>query len=427
MSDYLTARAQTRAMQKAAIASRPAAPQLPAPPQLLALPPPPATRDDMELDSNRGLAPRRSAPATAAGDVSAAGAGVERASKVQRIAGAQSDPADVVTQDARIAVIYDKVGQLDAISAALQQLTASNATLTAEVRAFKAEVQALQAKLALQDKEVKSLKTQVAAQSTEVQQLRKDLDQEVLLRNTQLDDSLHARAAQYAALEEQRAPKVAAVAKQVVLTPHRPRGAPQPDLVRFGEHTLESVAQVLAVQPTQIHSIAKIRARPEGAGADLAADSTSQPWRTGQPCSRIEVHFKHAEQKRVAMLAATRQTIRDSHSIQVQDQLLPVELREKAQLNAAAYEPLKAAGIKFSWRRSRITWWVERPAAEGGDGAWALLSVLEAPEGTSPATVKRAAELAAARALAAPRRSRRPGAAAGASGSAGRPGRAQAA
>ena len=425
MSDYLTARAQTREMRSASRLSRPAAPQLlPPPEQVLALPPAPPSAD-MDLDSGRDLASRRR-PAAATPAI-VASPGDARASKQQRTAAASSAPAAATTQaEEQFRVVYENIGrlsQLDTITQQLQQLTAANTALAKEVREFKEEVKGLQAQLATQGKAIEDLTAALTAQGNDITKLQEDLAAQVQLRDTQLDDSLHARAAQYTALEEQRASQVAAIAKHVVLVPHQPQGAAQPDLVQFGQHTLESVARVLAVQPSQIQSIAKIRARPEGASAGAAADSNSQPWHTGQPCCRIEVHFKQAEQKRVAMLAATRKTVKEAHNIQVQDKLLPVELREKAQLNSAAYDALKGAGITFSWRRSRITWWVGRPAAEGEGGAWALLSVLEAPEGTSSATVVRAAELAAARALAAPqRRTRRSGAAGGPSGSAGNQG-----
>ena len=428
MSDYVTARAQTREMRSASL-SRPAAPQLLLPPeQVLALPAPPSN-EDMELDSTRDLSSRRR-PAAATLAIAAA-PGDARAPKQQRTAAASSAPAAATTQaEEQFRVVYENIGklrQLDTITQQLQQLTATNTALTTEVRAFKTEIQSLQAQLVTQGQAIQDLTAKLTAQDTEITKLREDLAAQVDLRDAQLDDSLHARAVQYAALEEQRASQVAAIAKQVVLTPYRPQGAAQPDLVQFGQHTLESVARALAMQPSHIQSIAKIRARPEGGDAGDAADSHSQLWHTGQPCCRIEVHFKHAEQKRVAMLAATRKSVKDAHNIQVQDKLLPAELREKAQLNSAAYDALKGAGIKVSWRRSRITWWVERPAAEGEGGAWALLSILEAPEGTSSASVVRAAQLAAARALAAPqrRRTRRPGATGGPSASAGSQGHAR--
>ena len=421
MSDYVTALAQSREMRSASL-SRPAAPQLlVGPAQVLALPPPPPVAD-MDLDSSRDPASRRRPAAPA--PTSAATPGDARAPKMQRTAAASSAPAAATTQaEEQFRLVYENIGrlsQLDTITKELQQLTAANTALTAEVRGFKAEIKDLQAQLATQGEAVRDLTAQLTAQGKEIAKLRTDLTTQVQLRDTQLDDSLHARAVQYTALEEQRASKVAAIAKQIVLVPHRPAGAPQPDLLQFGQHTLERVAQILAVQPSQIQSIAKIRPRSDGGDADAAADNHSHLWRAGQPCSRIEVHFKHHEQKRVAMLAATRKTVKQTHNILIQDQLLPAELREKAQLNSAAYDALKGAGIKVSWRRSRITWWVERPAAEGGGGAWALLSILEAPEGTSPASVVRAAELAAARALAAPqRRTRRSGTAGGPSGSTG--------
>lgn len=123
----------------------------------------------------------------------------------------------------------------------------------------------------------------------------------------------------------------------------------------------------------------------------------------------MEVHFHQVEQKRAIMQAHSRKRIRDTHRINIHDKLIPEELREKAQLNAIAYAPLTAAGIAFGWRRSRITWKVRCPGGNPELGTWALLSILEVPQGSSPALVQRAAKLAEQRALAVPtRRPRRP-------------------
>ena len=107
------------------------------------------------------------------------------------------------------------------------------------------------------------------------------------------------------------------------------------------------------------------------------------------------------------MLAMNRRQVQDAHHILVRDHLLPAELKEKAGLKATAADTLRANYERVTWRRSRFSWWVKNPRGYGG--AWALLSHIDVPAGSTPEYVLKAAKLATDRAAAASSsRSRRP-------------------
>jgi hypothetical protein len=283
----------------------------------------------------------------------------------------------------------DKLDQLDSISAALTQALAENKLLREQLETVRQE----------QRSQAEWYNQQLA----------------------------YMRASQFAVLAEVRAPQIAHIEKNIVLAPKpmRDSAVGTQNLVEFGKLSDAQIAQLLGVNPNQLHKVSKIRARDPQ--SDASGSAHSPVMRANDPCSRIEVQFKELKDKRYVMLAAQRRAIEAKAcpiagancNVAVRDHLLGVELGEKTKLQDTAMQhlldhqknmhpdhPEKRA--RFSWRRSRITWWVPSPSGDGG--AWALLSHLDVPPGSDKETVLRAAQLAEARAAAgaaAPTRSRR--------------------
>jgi hypothetical protein len=349
MSDHVPLRNQTREMQQAADHT----PQTPSPDQAMDFAQPRSPR--------AGLRPERSPAAAASGN--------ERGGKKGRQGSSPASAADAAVapeaSDTSFQVpegvaqrLIEEMGKIDLVLKVVEEIREENRAMAALV----------------QEKDVI------------IQQLKNDME----MRAERFDRELAAlKVSQYAMLEEARAPLIAPIANSVVLSPEVRANLPPPDLKEFGSLTLDNVALKLGVQPSMLQSYTNPR----------ATGNRSTVWRTGEPCSRIEVQFKNQLDKRAAMLAVNRRKVLEVCHIVMRDHLLPAELKEKAGLQATAADTLIANYERVTWRRSRFSWWVKNPTGDGG--SWALLSHLDVPAGSTPEQVLQAAKLATERAAAA--------------------------
>lgn len=349
-----------------------------------ALPPPPAA--DVDMPDSRALVPY--AP-------SAADKGKAKKRRTDDPAPAAPDGA------AQGATAPDGEEEVD-LDAALDDAASVREVLPALLRELKAH--------RLATKELSAAVKDLRAQNT---RLSEQLD-EMKAKHEQELQAL--RDSQYQLLEQLRAQRRQAIEASLVLMPVPPEhGTTGPDLTKLGQLDAKKIATLLStptfkVTDAHIRRITKYAVRDgDGPPAQLREDRTNP-----QPCARIEVHFADVKIKYKVMASEHRRAVEDKvfaplgYKLKVRDNLLVDELKEKRQLHKAAMSHLidkekrKPAAERawYGWRRSRITWRVRKP--DGGD-AWALLSHLDVPEGSSEQQVLRAKELAEARALAAAR------------------------
>lgn len=301
--------------------------------------------------------------------------------------GAQQDETSDDGADAEVDV--------GAAAAALEDAMEDSATLRTYMPTLVKFMQSLQSTL-------DTIKTANESLANQMKDMEAKHEQELMaMRDTQ-----------FQLMEQMRAQRRQAIETSVVLMPVPPKpGTTGPDLTKLGQLDTKKIAAYLST-PTFKVTDAHIRRCTKY--AVRTGDGPATQLRDGQPCARIEVFFADIKTKFKVMDSKHRRALKDKvcaplgYTLRVRDNLLVEELKEKRQLNAAAMSHLikaeegkaEADRTWYGWRRNRITWRVSKP---GGGEAWALLSHLDVPEGSTAEQVKRAKELAEARALSAAR------------------------
>lgn len=330
--------------------------------------------------------------------------GETRAEKLRR--GNHSSQQPVGAQTSDDAVILQTGEDL---KEALLRLSNEVAESRKEATAFRQMVEQVLKQLQEKDKVIEQLQAEVGGIRAQLQKQAEESELQLA----------HLRQAQYDLLTEQRAPQLAAIEKSVIVTL---AGEPDADLrVAFGQLTMDHIAKLFGsdFKAQQIQHVDKFCPRP--AAAEGQPRPPAPVWKQGNECARIEVHFKSLVDKQTVMMGATRRALQDkthtmpsqckkpkaSFKVLIKDNLLGIELKEKAQLQESAMQHLiedqtarlpEDQRVHFSWRRARITWFVA--GATGNGGAWALLSHLDVPVGSTKQQVLRAARLAHQRAIA---------------------------
>jgi hypothetical protein len=162
--------------------------------------------------------------------------------------------------------------------------------------------------------------------------------------------------------------------RQVVL---RPTPEFQNGKVGFGQLTEAVLDTTLGLSPTEASIIVEKYTRLENGMITKHAQD--------QPCEFMVVELRTLDIKRRVLSKNNRDMVQTNHQIRIFDHLLENEIREKQHLQATAMEHLRNHGFKATWRRSRVTWFVE------AKNNFALLSGFEIPVNATEQQVLEAA------------------------------------
>jgi hypothetical protein len=279
-----------------------------------------------------------------------------------------------------------------------QALTRTNLELLEELKAQRAANTALK-------QEMQQMRQGMQEMQQQMQALQQKHEQELMV----------VRDNQFQMLDQLRAAPRSKIEASFVLFPAfkpEPQQGGRPDKVylqkleQFSALEVKHIQTWLKLNNGDIKRVIPITLQHNASDASRTNHSNA----TGS-CCRIEVHLRDAQVKYGILKSYKRGKLQEldcgPHKLKlhIRDNLLGSELKEKAYLQSTVmpilYDVPEVDRIPYGWRRSRITWWVPKPDGAAGEGAWALLSHLDVPPGSSRTEVEHAVKLATAKALAA--------------------------